>query len=112
MGVSETWFNRGGFTQSRKLLLIQWLVCVNFLLMGYKSLLLSSLVTISYEDTIDTLEDLDKSGLALLLPEGLGLVDLFENDPRPIAKRIFGQSIMVPYDGGTPEWAWERQINI
>lgn len=111
-GVSEIWFNRTGFTHSRKLLLIQWLVFVNFLLMGYKSVLLSSLVTIRYEDTIDTLDDLDKSNLPLMIAQGAGLVEPLEKDPRPIMKRIFSRSKLYPYDGNTPDWVWERYLQI
>ena len=111
-GVSEIWFNRTGFTHSRKLLLIQWLVFVNFLLMGYKSVLLSSLVTIRYEDTIDTLDDLDKSNLPLMIAQGAGLVEPLEKDPRPIMKRIFSRSKLYPYDGNTPDWVWERYFKF
>ena len=111
-GVSEIWFSRVGFTQSRKLLLIQWIVCANFLLMAYKSVLLSSLVTIRYEDTIDTLDDLDKSNMPVMIPQGAGLVEPLENDPRPIIKQILSRSKLYPYAGDTPEWVWERYFQI
>ena len=91
-GAAESWLNRVGFTHSRKLLLIQWLVSANFLLMGYKSVLLSSLVTILYEDTIDTLNDLDRSNLPLLIPQGFGVLEPLEKDPRPIVMRILNRS--------------------
>ena len=80
--------------------------------MGYKSVLLSSLVTIRYEDTIDTLDDLDKSNLPLMIAQGAGLVEPLEKDSRPIMKRIFSRSKLYPYDGNTPDWVWERYLQI
>ena len=109
-GVAENWLTRVGFTHSRKFLLIQWLVFANFLLMGYKSVLLSSLVTILYEDTIDTLDDLDRSNLPLMIPQGAGVVEPLEKDPRPTVKRILNRSKMYPYDGTTPDWVEDRYL--
>ena len=109
-GASESWLNRVGFNNSRKLLLIQWLICANFLLMGYKSVLLSSLVSIRYEDTIDTLYELERSNLPLLIPKGAGLVEPLEKDPRPIVKKIFNQSKLYPYAGDTPDWVYDRYL--
>ena len=59
-------FQREGFLHSRKLLLIFWLVMGNFILVGYKGTLLSNLVKIEYESTINSYDDLDKSGLKYL----------------------------------------------
>ena len=51
--------------------------------MGYVSTLLSQLVAIRYENPIDTLDDIDKSGLPLMIPNGTGLNFLIGEDPRP-----------------------------
>ena len=80
--------------------------------MAYKSVLLSSLATIRYEDTIDTLDDLDKSNLPVMIPQGAGLVEPLEKDPRPIIKQIFSRSKLYPYAGVPPEWVEDRYFQI
>ena len=65
--------------------------------MAYKSTLLSSLVTIRYNKPIDTLADLDSSGLPLLLVKGSKNQRLFENDQRPIMKQIYNRSIVFEH---------------
>ena len=64
---------------------------------GYKSTLLSTLITIRYEKPINTLADLDRSGLSLLLARGAAGQKIIESDPRPIMKKIYNTSIVVEY---------------
>ena len=98
------WFNRKGFTKSRKLLLLQWLLLGHVLVMSYKSMLLTSLITITYEQSIDTFDDLDRSGLPLIIPQRTAPAQLLASDPRPVIKRIFGRRLFLPYSGQVPEW--------
>ena len=79
--------------------LLKWIVLGNFLTMGYLSTLLSQLVAIRYENPIDTLDDIDQSGLPVLIPNGTGLTDLLGEDPRPVVQRIFNRSMIVFYNG-------------
>ena len=72
--------------------------------MGYRSTLLSTLIPIRYEKTIDTLEDLDASGLPLLVPNNTAPHWLIKTDPRPVAKIIFSKSTLYPFNGTIPEW--------
>ena len=65
--------------------------------MAYKSTLLSSLVTIRYNKPIDTLADVESSGLPLLLAKGYRNHKLFENDQRPIMKQIYSRSILFEH---------------
>ena len=67
--------------------------------MGYMSTLLSQLVAIRYENPIDTLDDMDRSGLPLLIPNGTGLDFLLGQDPRPVVQRIYNKSIMYFHNG-------------
>ena len=68
--------------------------------MAYKSTLLSTLVTIRYNKPIDTLDNLDSSGLPLAIAKGTAAHNWFESDPRAIAKQIYNRSIIFEY---TPE---------
>ena len=61
----------------------------NVLTMGYKSTLLSTLVTIRYTKPIDKLEDLVSSGLPLLMAEGGECISAIKNSPRPIVQQIY-----------------------
>ena len=67
--------------------------------MAYKSTLLSTLIPIRYEKTLDTIEDLDNSDLPFVIPGGTVLEWLAASDPRPAMKNIYERREIVPYDG-------------
>ena len=74
--------------------------------MGYKKSLLSSLIRIRYEDTIDNIHELDKSEMPLLLAKSTSLQDYVERDPRQSMARIVKRRILFSIDRGqTPGWA-------
>ena len=85
--------NRDGFS-IRKILILKWIVLGSVLTWAYKSTLLSTLVTIRYNKPIDTLADLDTSGLPLVIVEGSFYHKVIENDQRDIMKRIYNRSIV------------------
>ena len=62
--------------------------------MAYKSTLLSSLIQIRYESPIDTLSDLDNSGLHILIPGGSPVDKAFATDPRDVMKDIQNRTII------------------
>ena len=104
--VPQRWIYREGFTHSRKFILLQWLLYGSVLLWGYKCVLLSTLVPIRYEQTIESLYDLDKSKLQLVLPHVL--YNLFKKDPRSVMKRVLNNSAVFNYNGTVPLWVDER----
>ena len=89
----KKWINRDGFG-IRKILILKWIVLGSVLTWGYKSTLLSTLVTIRYAKPIDTFADLDKSGLPLAIVAGTIYQQAFENDQREMMKRIYSRSIL------------------
>ena len=97
------WIQREGF-KIRKFVILKWIVLGNVITMAYKSTLLSSLITIRYEDSINTLNDLEDSGIPLLLPRGTALHKMFASDPRKIIKTIFNNSHVYPYNGTPPAY--------
>ena len=75
------WINRKGFV-ARKTVIVQWLFFGHVLTLGYKSTLLSILITIRYEGAIDNLQDMAESGAGFN-----GCVNGFTrvNSARPVA---------------------------
>ena len=57
-----------GFIHSKKLMLLIWNLFGQVILMAYKSVLLGSLIAITYEKPIHTIQDVANSGLSILLP--------------------------------------------
>ena len=103
----KRWIKRPGFA-IREIVILKWIFLGNILTLAYKKSLLSSLIPIRYEDTIDTIADLDNSGLPLMLGKGFRLHELMSSDSRPIMSRIFNSSILVNVDEkGIPKWALE-----
>ena len=66
--------------------------------MAYKSTLLSILIPIRYEKALDTIEDLDKSGLGLLIFGSTVQERLTASDPRPAMKRIYERREVIPWN--------------
>ncbi len=65
--------------------------------MSYRSILLSTLVTVHYENTIDTIDELDASGLPVLMSRG-AVYDLVKSDQRPAVRRIFRRSNELSFE--------------
>ena len=80
----------------------------NILTLGYKTTLLSSLIPIRYEDTIDNIYDVDKSGLPLLMVESTSMVDFIRKDPRKVMEHLFKRKVLYSIDdGGIPRWVYK-----
>ena len=76
--------------------------------MAYKKSLLSSLILIRYEDTIDSMNDLENSRLPLMVWKGSTFHGRISGDSSPIMRSIFNRSITVSLDaGGMPKWILE-----
>ena len=107
----KKWIQRPGFNL-RKVVILKWIVLGNILTLGYKTTLLSSLIPIRYEDTIESLDDLDKSELPLILPQGTALYDHLANDPREMLTRIMKRRITIIKGGAIPLWAFEMYVKL
>jgi hypothetical protein len=70
-----------------------------------RSTLLSMLIPIRYTKTIETIEDLDKSGLPFIIPGKTAPHMFVATDPRPAMQRIFKRSIVYPFTGTPATWA-------
>ena len=88
------WINRQGF-MSRKGVILQWLIFGHLLTLGYKSTLLSTLIPIRYESTIDTVADMARSGLPFTVPRATFLHKLIATDPRAHMRKIYERSYFI-----------------
>ena len=100
------WINRPGFA-IRKVVILKWIVLGNILTLGYKTTLLSSLIPIRYGPAINSLAELDKSGLPLMLAEGGSSLDYVCGDSREMMTRICNRRIVFSIKGGIPDWPLE-----
>ena len=93
----------------RKIAILKWIVLGNVLTLGYKTTLLSSLIPINYEDSIDNFLDLDKSGLPLLMPKGINVVEYIRTAPGEMMARIFQRKLLFNLNAGgsVPRWVYE-----
>ncbi len=96
------WFTRRSFL-AQKTLLYQWLLLGCIIALAYKSILLSTLIPIRYEKTINTIYELDASGLPLLMPKSTSAYNLIATDKRETMRRIFENRIELPFNGMVPQ---------
>ena len=80
---------RSSFSRSRRLLILQWLICSAFLSYAYKSTLLSTLIAIRYTVPLDTIDQMVESGLPFYVQTTNNLFNWVANtDPRESVKKL------------------------
>ena len=89
-------------------MILKWLFLGNIITMAYKSTLLSSLIPIRYESTIDTLNNLYNSGLPVVLPNNTAPHRVVARDRRHIMKKIYENRKVYPFNGTVPYWVLDR----
>ena len=88
---------RNSFMRARRLLILQWLTWATILSLAYKSTLLSTLITIRYTDTIDTIDQMVESGLPFYIQSSSVLNWIAVTDPRDSIKRLNERRVDVPH---------------
>ena len=96
-------YQRKSFIESRRLLLIQWLVMANVISNVYKGALLTSLVNIRYPEPLDTMEQMEQSGIPFYCLGNTSLVWLVKTDPRPLGVKLNERRFDIPYFGDVEE---------
>ena len=99
------WIQREGFGV-RKLAILKWLFLSHVLILGYKATFLSTLVVIRYSDPINTFEDMDRSGLPLLLPKGTAVHKTIAGDKRGTVKQTYKRSLVYQFTGTNENIPW------
>ena len=99
---------RESFTGSRRFLLIQWLLMGNVISYVYKGALLSSLIAIRYTEPLDTLFEMDISGIPFYCPKNTVICWLLKTDPRRVVKNLNGRRWEMPFPGYTEDKYYDR----
>ena len=94
---------RESFTGSRRLLLIQWLIWGNIISNVYKGALLSSLISIRYTDSLDTMIQMEQSGIPFYCLGNTALCWLADTDPREVGVQLNKRRFEMPYSGKVEE---------
>ena len=101
--IPWTIYMRNSFINSRKLLLMQWLVMANILSHAYKGSILSCLININYEQPLDTIEQMVESGLPFYVLGNSAAVWVTETDKREMVKKLNARRVDMPWEGVTEE---------
>ena len=85
------------------MLLIQWLLMANVLSWAYKGTLLSTMIAIRYSVPLDTIAQMDESGLPFFVFKGTVMEWLADTDKREAVMRLNERQFKMPWDGTVPE---------
>ena len=94
---------RESFIESRRLLLIQWLIMANVISHVYKGALLTSLINIRYPKPLDTMIQMEESGIPFYCLGNTVLCWLAKTDPRPVGLKLNERRFDMPFSGGVEE---------
>ena len=81
-GVVTGAANQMKIAESKKFLLLQWIMMAFFVSAAYRSVLLATMLAPAYENSIDTLDDLLKTEKEILVPVGTKTAKLLRLDPK------------------------------
>ena len=92
--------------KARHSLVLCWMLGGFFLTIGYKSVLRSMLMTVEYEPTIDTLEDVIMSEMPAVASTNGGGEALFTADPRQMVNNNLKEKVKYYQftKNGVPDW--------
>ena len=96
-------YQRESFIESRRLLLIQWLIMGNVLSNVYKGALLTSLINIRYPKPLDTMIQMEESGIPFYCLRNTALCWLAKTDPRPAGIKLNERLFEMPFSGDVDE---------
>ena len=101
--------------KARQVLLVKWLVLGFCLTACYKSVLLSNMVNIGFEKTIDTVEDALDSGKLLLVPDMTDIPSKIHNNARANVRKLANQMKLfnLSISSGQlhrPQWTYDGSV--
>ena len=94
---------RKSFTRSRWVLLAQWLWWGNIISHIYKGALLTSLITIRYTEPIDTMTQMENSGLPLYCLGKTHSCVFSNGDPVMNQNKMKDRRFDIPFPGWVPD---------
>ena len=105
---STNYFQKQPCAKAREMLILKWAIVGFLLTISYKSVLLSNLINIEYEEALDTVEDVLRSDKPLFLDTTSAVGNLLKSDPREgmkeLSKKAKGFKTGVSQNGNAPLW--------
>ena len=98
-----SYFRHSSFMKSRALLLITWLSMCSILNYAYKGTLLSTLIAISYEAPLDTIDQMVQSGLPFYVWANSVLAYLIKTDQRESVMQLKETLVEIHFRGTADE---------
>ena len=83
--------------------MIQWLIMGNVISHVYKGALLSSLISIRYTEPLDTMIQMEQSGIPFYCLGNTALCWLAKTDPRDVGIELNKRRFDMPYSGKVEE---------
>ena len=109
------YFHKQPCAIARDMLILKWAMIGFLFTIGYKSVLLSTMINIEYEKPLDTVEDILRSDKPLFIESTSGIVNLLKSDPREkikeLAKKARSYETEVTEKGNGPVWIQEGYGN-
>ena len=100
--------------KARQVLLLKWLVIGFCLTACYKSVLLSNMVNIGFEKTIDTVEDALDSGKLFLVPDNTAIPSKIHKSASANVRKLANQMKLYNLSIGSsqlfPQWAYDGSV--
>ena len=100
--------------KARQVLLVKWIVLGFCLTACYKSVLLSNMVNIGFEKTIDTVEDVLDSGKLFIVPENTDVPSKIHNSIHANVRKLADQMKLANLSFGSskqfPQWAYDGLV--
>ena len=103
----DKYIARRSCSGARKLLIMKWMIVGFFFTMCYKSYMRAMMIKIDYEKTIDTIDDMLKSEIPIMMTNSSPTLPmLLANDPRSKMKALANKfEFYEMEDGGiSPDW--------
>ena len=97
---------RSSTSKARSMLALKWILFGTLITMIYKSTLRCMMMKIEYEEPIDTIDDMLKSEMILLVPSNTPLGDIVKADIRDEVKELIRKNVQFYELGnkGSPQW--------
>ena len=99
------YFHKRPCPKARDVVVLKWAIMGLILCASYKGILLSKLINIEYEKSIDSIDDVLRSNKPVAVLGASGIINLLKSDPRKKVEEI-GERIK-PYkgeNGKAPMW--------
>ena len=100
--------------KARQVLLVKWIVLGFCLTACYKSVLLSNMINIGFDKTIDSVEDVLDSGKLLLVPDNTDVSSQIHKSARANVRKLANQiklyNISIGSSQLAPQWVYDGSV--